>query len=159
MHDRACRAASHEASRMVRPVVRAHALSVAWALSSLAAGDASLLRSAQHAAGLPTTGFTSEYACAAATLAPNDRVSPPASDDRGARRISCERDPKHGVASGARPPARRSAQSTDSGGEGLVRRPLRPTNSTVRPTREEGSGSLRSCDPPAPPADARLPAT
>src|SRR5882672_10432544 len=110
MHERACRAVSHVASRMVRTGVRAHSLSVARALSSLAAGDASLLRTAQHAAGLPTTGFTSEYACAAATLAPNDRVSPPASDDRGARRIACERCATARVSARA---ARRPRESID----------------------------------------------
>jgi len=48
---------------VVRTGIRAHSLSVARALSSLAAGDASRLRIAQHAAGAATTGFTSEHAC------------------------------------------------------------------------------------------------
>jgi len=57
---------------MVRTGVRAHSPSVARALSSLAAGDASRLRTAQHAAeGCRQPVSHRSAPAAAATLAPN----------------------------------------------------------------------------------------
>ena len=74
---------------MVRIGVRAHSLSVARALSRLAAGDASRLRTAQYAAGAADNRF--HVGARLRRRRPSRRMTglrPPASDDRGARWIT-----------------------------------------------------------------------